>query len=77
MHILADGEVRFTFVELIDAPFARAMLMEPDVHEALKAWMLAARGPSWMSWTDVEAALHNAGVDLAPLIARYPATSAG
>jgi hypothetical protein len=77
LHMLIDGVMRATQVDLTDAPFAKSMLADPDIKEALKAWMLEAKGPSWMSWTDIETALLSAGVDLNRLTATYPATSAG
>lgn len=75
MQMLIDGEMRFTRMDLRDAPFAKAMLGEPDVQEALKTWMLEAKGPAWMSWTDIEEALLEAGVDVDALTARFAAGS--
>ncbi len=50
IFILIEGELRKTTVDLSDAPFARSLLGEPSVNDALKAWMLEASGPSWISW---------------------------
>jgi hypothetical protein len=77
LQMLLDGEMRFTRVDLADAPFAKTMLSDPEVKDALQAWVLEGRGPSWMSWTDIEAALLDAGINLDRLLAAYRATSAG
>nr|WP_314073836.1 hypothetical protein [uncultured Roseococcus sp.] len=77
LHALVDNNLRMTQLDLRDAPFSKSMLAEPKVMEALKAWMLGAKGPSWMSWTDVEEALQVAGVDLKLMLSRYPAASSG
>ena len=75
LHMLIDGEMRATHVNLADAPFSKSLLGEPDVQGALKAWMLEVRGPTWMSWMDVEAALHATGIDFNRRIERFPASA--
>lgn len=74
MQMLIDGEMRCTQLDLRDAPFSKAMLAEAAVQQALKAWMLEAKGPAWMSWTDIEEALLVAGIDVDALTTRYSAS---
>lgn len=75
IFIMIDGDLRKTTVDLSDAPFARTLMSEQIVSDAIKAWMLETSGPSWMSWRDVEAALLSASIDVGRLVTAHPAAS--
>lgn len=72
LQMLIDDELRLTRLDLRDAPFPKSVLGEDDIQNALKAWMLATKGPSRMSWVDIESALLAAGINVDALTARYP-----
>lgn len=72
MHMLVEGEMRRTRVDLAEVPFAPAALQSADVRASLEAWMAAARAPVWMSWADVEDALSAQGIAVEDLVERFP-----
>ena len=72
MHMLIDGELRKTALDLSDAPFSTLALQAQPVQEALKAWMTAAQAPAWMSWVDIETALTTADIGVDQLAEQYP-----
>lgn len=70
--ILIDDELRKTRVNFDDAPVSREVLGDEAAAAAVKAWLLKARAPAWMSWIDLEDAFLTAGLDVARLARDYP-----
>lgn len=75
LQMLIDNELRLTHLDLRNAPFPKALLGEEEIHQALKAWMLARKGPASMSYNDFAEAVRASGLDLEAFTARYSVTS--